>query len=472
MAKKRNQLLDLMDGAVEATGQKGRRCNITFKDFFGQYPPSANYIWGTHTHALANELQMASDAVERGECYYAVVSMHPRAGKSDLCSRRFPAYHLCRNPEHEVIFATYNAEQAEYIARDTRRCFERAGPRWGLKFAHDQNQIAAWGLEGHKGAMYAIGLDGGAAGKGANILIIDDYYKNRGAAESDTIRKSVWECFRADLMTRLAPAHAVIVVATRWHENDLVNSIFEEMKNEPTFPKFKLVNFPAENEDGSFLFPERFSREWYLARKASVGSYNWQSLYQGDPRPRTGHLLRADLVQYVDGFPADLTLYRGWDLASTEAERLGDDPDYTVGTAAGYDGKLLWYVDVVRGRWSAPSRDDRILNTALRDGPRVHQRFEVVAGYKDTYTRMRHLLSGKSVVRPVSVRGGGDKVARASVLEAVFESGNVRVVKAPWNEEWRKEHLSFPKGHDDQVDSGVIAIGDVVNTRGRMKLSS
>jgi len=168
--------------------------------------------------------------------------------------------------------------------------------------------------------------------------------------------------------------------------------------------------------------------------------------------------------------PEGLRWSRGWDLASSEAERIQENPDYTVGTKSAFDGKILYVADVVRGQWSAPSRDKRIYDTAIADGRGCTVKVEVVAGYKDTFTRMHALLGGKAIVRPV--RPQGDKVARASAFEPLFEAGMVHVLRAHWNQQWIDELTRFPRGiKDDQVDSLVVSAADVIDVRGRMGMS-
>ena len=392
--------------------------------------------------------------------------MPPRHGKSDQCSRTFPAYYLTRNPDHEVILATYAANLSEDLSHAARKRFEESGPEFGLKLSADRNQIGAWMIEGHRGGMFSIGLGGSITGRGAHCLVIDDYLKNRAEAESETIRDGIWDAFRSDLMTRLAPAHAVIIVATRWHEDDLVGRIEKEMAVEPKFPKFKRINFPAWDEREGWLFPERFPAEWYEARRATVGLYAWESLYQGNPQPRTGRMLRADLVNVIKAsdVPKNLRCARAWDLASTEKERVKDDPDYTVGALTAWDGDKLFILDLKRGQWSATQRDAIIQQTAAADGPAVHVWIETVAGYKDTFMRMRDLLRGRSIVRNSIPKG--DKVTRAAVLEPTYESGNVFIVEAPWNHDFLAEASAFPKGkHDDIVDAVTISAAGAKGTR-------
>lgn len=452
----------------------GKRPPFTqkFKEFFVENAPAQNYAWGRHTHAIVDALQEATESVERGQSCYIIISVPPRHGKSDICSRRFPNWLFLRNPEWEVILATYGADLSEELSSDARNNFAEVGPRHGLHFALDRNAKSNWGIEGHKAKMNAVGLGGAVTGKGANFLIIDDYCKNRREAESEEIRKTVWDSYRNDCFTRLAPVHAVIILATRWHEDDLIGKILIEMAKNKNYPQFKQLIFDAVNKDGSWLFPERFPPQWYAAMQLSLGTYAWNALFRCNPQPRFGSMLRADKVRIVKAseVPIGLRWRRGWDLASTEKERIKDDPDYTVGTHAAFDGTRIWVKDVVRGQWSAPQRDQRMLDTAVKDGPSVQVRVECVAGYKDTYVRVRKALMGKATVLPSRPRE--NKVARASLLEACFEAGYVCIVEGPWNEDWIKEFNKFPKGEkDDQVDSLGITIADDVDTLSRIKVS-
>lgn len=471
--------------AHEARRGPARAREVTFKDFFTDHPPARPYVWGRHTHAICAEIQEAVETIERGGTYYAIISVPPRHGKSDQASRRAGPWFLLRNPDCEVILATYAAEISEGFSREARRCFTEAAPAYGVRLSADLNQVGAWAIDGHKGAFYAVGLGGAITGRGASLMIVDDYCKGREEAESEIIRDRVWDSFRNDLMTRRAPAHAVIIVATRWHEDDLVGRILSQMEKDADFPKFRLVNFPAGSDDDGWLFPERFKPEWYRSTRAVLGTYGWESLYQGNPKPRGGGLLRADLVRVVpeDAWPFDLGTglprvkgqatvrwARGWDLASTAKERIKDSPDYTVGTNAGFDGRILWVRDVVRGQWTAPKRDSRIEDCARRDGPRVPVRIETVAGYKDTAENMKERLRG---IAKVTVKvPNTDKVTRASILEPLFEAGCVCVLDAPWNKEWIDELNAFPRvKHDDQVDSLVNTVADDLQPRRKASVS-
>jgi predicted phage terminase large subunit-like protein len=460
---------DPIAGALARAEEQAARARtgaakLPFREWLKEYPPAPNYLWGRHTEAVAAKLQEISDNLKAGRSSYVIITIPPRHGKSDLASRSFPAWGLLDSPEWEFILATYAADLSEGLSRVARQRFQECAPQYGLRLSDELNQAGAWSLAGHRGVLYAVGLGGAITGRGAHVLIVDDYCKGREEAESETIRDRVWEGFRSDLMTRLAPVHAVVIVATRWHEDDLVGRIRKEAAANPDFPRFEELHFAAQDEQtGAYLFPERFPEAWYRAQKAALGNYAWQSLFQGNPVARTGNLLRADQVRIEDAgarasAPAGLRRIWGWDLASTAAERLKADPDYTVGTLVGWDrgSETLYVLEVLRGQWEAPERDRRIVAAALRT-PGVPLRIEAVAGYKDTATRIKALLRGKAIVTAAQARG--EKVARWELLEPFFEAGRVCLVRAPWNDAWLSEIGAVPRAkHDDQADSLCIAV--------------
>ena len=159
--------------------------------------------WGYHTARIARALQKASDDLLAGKSTYLLVNVPPRHGKSELCSRRFPVWHLLRQPDHEVILATYGEALSHDLSRHARRCFSENATKHGMSLAKDRRQLGCWNIEAHRGGMVATGLNGSLTGRGADILIVDDYVKNRADAESDLRRDRTWDGFRSDLMSRL-----------------------------------------------------------------------------------------------------------------------------------------------------------------------------------------------------------------------------------------------------------------------------
>lgn len=462
----------VLEDALEELAIRCAREN--FASFFHLFAPRENYKYGRHTQDLLYILNSAyHDKLAKGKNIYLCVSIPPRHGKSDVISRRFPAWLMLQDPDLEIILSSYNFELASSFSFEVRQIVRDVlGPLYGLQISPGRSKIGSWRLFNSLGQLHAAGVGGTVNGRGAGVLIIDDYYKNRQEAESPAVRQTKWESFESDFMTRRAPTHAVILVANRWHEDDIVGRI--QRKNNPNddfydedFPVFENISFPAQDEEsGEWLFPELLNDEWYRSMRAMVGSYAWNSQFLQNPKPRKGNLLRADLVEVVDKMPEGLPWVRGWDIASSEKERTRDDPDYTVGTKACYHEGVIYVDDVIRGQWTVHKREAAMKQAAAKDGSGVTVKVEVVAGYKDAYERMRKILSGKSIVRKY-IPNGGDKVVRAQIMEPAFEIGAVKIKSAQWTDNWKNEFLSFPSGaHDDQVDSLGIAISEQIQTAG------
>jgi predicted phage terminase large subunit-like protein len=445
-----------------------RRARRSFSSFFRLFPPARPYLFGRHTEIILREIDRAHERMQRGLCTYLVISVPFRHGKSDIVSRSFPSWYLCRNPDHEVMLVSYGADLAQQMSDDAREKFALVAPRLaGLKINPKKNRADLWRVDGHRGRVSAFGLDGSATGKGAHALLIDDWIKNREAAESDTYRDKMWDGFGTNFMTRLAPVHMVVALANRWHVDDPTGRILQrndpndKKHYDPDFPKFRHVKIPAIGEDGTPLFAERMGNQWYKTMRATLGPRFYSAMFQQEPIAAGGNRFKTDRVRIIDRsqLPAGLRFNRGWDLASSAKERNKPDPDYTWGTKSAFDSETLWIDDAKWGQWEAPERNRVIRSTVQSDGPGVECRIEVVAGYKDTYTSFARELEGVAKVSKVGTEGG-DKTARAACLEPLFDAGKVVLVRGPWNDAWLKHFSEFPGGkHDDGVDSLVTASG-------------
>lgn len=443
-----------------------RQAKADFATFFKLWPPRRNYLFGRHTQRLLRELQKTTEMVEQGQSRYLIVNIPPRHGKSDITSRRWPVWHELRNPDHEFMINSYNYSLASTMSYDCRDLMRVVGPAYGVSLNTDRSALNSWKLN-QGGAVHASGIGGTITGLGADVMAIDDYYKNREEAESEVIRAKVQEAFESDMMTRLAPVHGVAIVANRWHDSDLVQWILNKnnpahQEFDPDFPVFEVVRFPAWDESDGWLFEERFSDQYYRSIKSLVSQYAWNAQYQQDPVPRQGNLFRVDkinVVEKVDDFP-DVTYCRFWDLASTVKERAKDDPDYTCGALVGIERtgergmvNKVWIKDMIFVQKEAPERDRIIQETAYADGAEVRIGVESVAGYKDTWATLRSVLSGIRSVYKIPV--SGDKLVNAQPLEAPMEKGNVHILRAKWNDLLLQQLAPFPNpgSHDDAVDA-------------------
>ncbi|KKN10479.1 hypothetical protein LCGC14_1036280 [marine sediment metagenome] len=448
------------------------RARDNFEAYFRLFPPGAEYKYGRHTEAIIRRMDRATKDLEAGRSTYLVICVPPQHGKSDIVERRWPVWHLCRNPGQAGMIIGYNHEIATDMNYDARKAFETVSPLFGLAVADDRSAVSRWRIkeaEGEtlKGILFAAGLGGTITGRGASIIVIGDYCKGRDDAESRRMRERRYHSFMTDIWTRKAPVHVVLICATRWHVDDLAGRIIKRHKDDPDFPEFEVMKFPAQADGGGWLFPERYSDEFYRGLKA-MGPYAWAALAQQDPRLREGKLLKTDKVQFVD--PAefdrvtkDVRFARGWDLASTRAETTSDDPDYTVGTRAGYkDGKA--YIDgEIRGRWEAVERDGIIASAAradLGEGDSMVY-METVGAYKDSFKYVTKILNGIISVTPCYP--SKSKYARNSIMAGTFESGNVVARRGEWNGPWAEEVGGFPDGdHDDRADSLSLVLTTLI----------
>lgn len=423
---------------------------------------------GRHTRAITDRLDRAMSDFAAGKSSYLMITVPPRHGKSEIVSRNFPAFFFGHFPDAEIILSSYNqdlANQMSRAARSTMRSsqFQQVFFREKISISPESASVSTWQIARHAGKFQAIGIGGGSTGKGAHLLIVDDYLRGRADAESETIRNKQWDDFAGNLITRLAPVHIVVILATPWHSDDIIGRIKNRMNPQhrdfdPDFPRFEQMKFSARNPDGSFLFPERFSEAWYKTQFSVLGSYQAAALLLCEPVPRGGAMLKTDRVKIIEPtqMPQNIVYCRFWDLASTEKERAKDDPDFSAGALVGAQFiQGVWHIFIKDVRFiqaEAPARNRLIIDTARADSSAVPVGVESVAGYKDTFTTIRDLLRGEVVVRKISV--SRDKIVRASEMESVFEAGNVHICRGWWNDETLRQLAQFPAGaHDDIVDA-------------------
>lgn len=423
---------------------------------------------GRHTRAIAAALDLAVERFISGASTFLDIAVPFRHGKSDLVSRAFPAYFLgrCAELQPDVIQSGYGADLVEGFSRDVKRII--GGDRYrvlfpGIQLARGSNNVGSWSVAGSTGKVTVAGLGGAITGKGGHLIVVDDYCKSRAEALSEAYRRRTWDSFRADLLTRRAPASIVIVCATPWHVQDLRGMIRSEMAENPDFPRFDRLQFPARDPGGEYLFPERFAPEWYRQQYAMLGRLA-AGLLDCAPTLEGGNRFQVEVGRNViihdsiDDFPK--TRYvRAWDLASSSKQRDKDDPDSTVGelgTVTTNNGvSALWIKDAAYIQAEAPRRDALIQSTARKDGAGVAQLVEAFGGYKDAFTTLQAVLRGVSVVHPSHLPG--DKSAKLAPLEPIFDAGNVHLLKAPWNDLFLRQFQEFPDGaHDDWCDPAAI----------------
>ena len=432
---------------------------------FGGLKPTGDWCAIRRIYNRQGQHHVSCIQVDGGE-YLVGYSMVP-THNSEIISRKLPAHFLGLFPDAKILMTGHTSVLTAGFSKESRNLVESQKYRelFPATQLHPLDRSAAhWKIWNRHGEVFATGLGGSMAGQGYSLGIVDDYCKNREQAESISQRQKLWDSFTNDFLTRRAPKSITIITATPWHVDDIIGRVKKAMKEDPHFPKFEFLSIPAFSddygEDGT-LFPERFNLQWYEEQRAALGEYGTASLLQCNPTAKGGNLIKTEFVKKVplEKFP-DMPYARIWDLAHTEKQRTGQDPDYTSGTLMGMRRKPgaprqweIWIKDVKRFRHDAPTRDNRILNITAADGPYVKVGIEASLDSKDSFTTLQKLLMGQRIVQ--SIRGKGDKVVRVTPLEAIFEGGDVYVPEGvSWYHDWIDELSAFPSGaHDDMVDN-------------------
>jgi predicted phage terminase large subunit-like protein len=213
-----------------------------------------------------------------------IIQMPPRHGKSELCSKYFPAWYLGTFPERNVILTSATDDLAMDFSVSARDLLSEHGHLFRVALRHDRASAQRWGTT-VGGGLRAAGVGGAIMGRGADLLIIDDYFRNIEEALSETIRRKMYQWYLTTSRTRLSPTGAQVIIATRWHYNDLIGEVLKTA--EKTGEKWRTVCFPAINDDGAALWPEQWPLS--LLNETKAGYYDsgypwmWEALYQQIP---------------------------------------------------------------------------------------------------------------------------------------------------------------------------------------------
>lgn len=436
-----------------------------------------NYIVSGVHRAIAEKLE----AVERGEIRRLMIFMPPRGGKSELVSRRFPAWYLGRNPRNDFISASYGADLAVEFGRDVRNIvastpYQRIFPN--VTLAEDSKAKDVWHT--NSGGNYmAAGVGGGLTGHGGHILNIDDPVKDRAQAESQTYRDSVWDWFRAVAYTRLQDIAkaAIILTLTRWHEDDLAGRLLNA-EAQGTGDVWEKVTFPAITPEGESFYPEQFPVDELKRIRGVIGEYDWASLYEQRPRPIAGSFFtEASLL--VDGQPvADPERYDTVFAVLDTAFKTGKQNDGVGVTYFAFS--KIFEPNVVLLDWDLRQIEGAMLETWL---PTIFQQLEefskalkcrhgsIGAWIEDKASGIVLLQQAEKhqnwPVHPIDSKlTAMGKSERALNISGYVHAGRVKMTKRAYErvvtyKQQTKNHqlaqiLSFRPGTKDQIDDDLL----------------
>jgi predicted phage terminase large subunit-like protein len=430
--------------------------------------------WAVHvlassgqTPAAHHRLLLAGlDDVTQGRSDRLMVLMPPGSAKSTYASMIFPAWWFARHPASSVIAASHTVGLAEHFSRQVRGLITEHSHHLGMKLLADNRSARRWRLSSG-GQYFATGMHGPTAGRRADLIVIDDPVKSQAEADSAAARNAAWNWYRFDLITRLTPGGRIVLIMTRWHEDDLGGRLIAQ--NEPAWrilrlPALAELNDPLQRLPGAPLWPEREDADALMRKRDAIGERAWSALFQQTPRPREGSLFKVDRIAVLEAAPDLLSSrsVRAWDLAATSKDD-GNDPDWTVGLKLHREeGGRFVVMDVVRLRGSAWDVEQLLVDTAKRDGPSVVVALPQDPGSAGKVVASTYLalLAGFQVIISPET---GSKVTRATPVAAQLEGGNLAIVRGDWNLAFTEELRDFPLGRkDDQVDALSRAFGRLV----------
>lgn len=444
--------------------QLQRRSEPTAEDYaYSRLISYAAYQWAGYRDAPHHRLIARHlEAVERGEITRLMITMPPRHGKSMLASEFFPAWYLGRNPDHYVAMATYAQDLADDFGRKVKNQIgdETFGAIFpGVSLADDSKSTKRFHIEGaeggyehgtrQRGAFYAVGVGGPLTGRGAHLLLIDDPVKNREDADSEIIRKKTKDWYTSTAYTRLMPGGRVIVIQTRWHEDDLAGWLIAEHKHEG----WVTLNLPAINDAGEALWPEQYDLASLERIKRALPARDWSALYQQSPTPDTGDYFKDEWLRPFEKAPPRETMriYGGSDYAVT-----ADGGDYTVHAVVGIDPDgRMYLLDLWRRQAASDVWVEAFCDLVAKWKPIgwAEEQGQIKSGVGPFLER--RMRERRTYVAREQFPTRGDKAVRAQSIRGRMALEGLYVPKgATWYPDFRSELLSFPAGkHDDQVDA-------------------
>jgi predicted phage terminase large subunit-like protein len=480
-------LLDDLGGVISNDIPSSPAAQATELDF--------GYVDRDHLRYLSDRLAQAVADVQAGHSRRIVVSMPPRSGKSQLASVYLPVWLLRINPRWKIGLISHEPTLATGWGRQIRQVVEQHGSELGLAIAPDAGAVSEWQTTDRGGVTSRSAPGQSITGRGFNIMLLDDVVKDYATAHSESSRKALWEWWLANAETRLEPPSLVVVIGTRWHEDDFIGRLLShDYDGDPA--DWEVISFPAIAEEADVLgrapgdplltplirneTPADALIRWAGIKRA-VGSYAWASLFQQRPAPEAGAIFNVGWWRYwtsdidkvtEDGkvvyLDPDNAVGARWLDSWDCAFKATDDSDYVVGQRWMKHGGNRYLIAQKRGRWSFTStlREMKDWTGLGQYGKHVHQRLiEDKANGPAIIDTLHDEIPGLKPINPKT-----SKEARARSITPEVESGNVYLPlpsEAEWVMDLLAELRSFPSGaNDDQVDALTQALTELRESGG------
>ena len=435
-----------------------------------------NYKPNWHHLLIADYLEKA----ERGEIKRLIIQMPPRSGKSQLASINFPAWYLGRNPDKEIITASYSADLAIDFGQKTRdlvrdKTYQAIFPELELK---DDSQAKNKWLTKQGGSYISTGVGGSLTGRGANCLLLDDVVKNREEANSEMIRKKIWDWFLSTAFTRLSPNGVIVLIMTRWHLDDLAGRIQEtDVDNQWTVLSLPAIAETDENyiikgkeykrKEGDALWEDRYSLEEVLKIKKQVGVYDWNSLFQQNPIHSDTQEFKREWFRYFtdeDILLLDLDVYALVDLAISEGKEADNTSIQVIGKNR--SKPEIYKLEDSTGRLDPAQVIEYLFHLKEKYKFKFRKAGIESVGYQKSlmYFINEEQRRRQTYFDVVELKAVSSKESRIRGLIPMYKNGII--YHRNTDTDYENELLTFPFGkHDDRIDAMAYLQQVLENTK-------
>lgn len=443
--------------------RKGRQGFADFCRYVAPEEPPAKH------HELICDI---ADKIVKGTCKRAMFLMPPGSAKSTYATVRFPSFYLGRLKKKGVICASYNDTLATQFGRKTRNLIKQSETQTlfpGLALKADSQSKGEW--ETSDGGFYfSVGIGGGVTGRRGDLGIIDDPIRGAKDADSQLIRDNCWNWYISDFRTRLKPGASIVIIQTRWHEDDLAGRILPEGWNGESGTitsrdgeDWEVVCLPAQAKDndilgrkpGEWLWEEYFEKDFWPQTKKVVtrdGKYmrDWNALYMQIPSDEEGSFFKREWFnRYELGKAPQTNNYQSTDFATKEGEGdftelgiIGVDKDHQLWI------KDWWYGQTTTDVWIEEQLTQYDKHNCYAAFGETGQIRRAVEPFQLMRSRQRKIYP-----RLEWITRSGDKAAMARAFQGMAAAGNVHIPYCDWGDRLIDQLCKFPMGkYDDAVD--------------------
>ena len=430
-----------------------------------------HYKIGPHHRILANRLEKAA----KGELDRLATAIAPRFGKSLLLSLYFPAWFMGNFPEQKLIISSHTADLAVDFGRKVRNLIDSAEYKQvfpGVSLSADSKSAGRW-TTNEGGEFFAVGVGGAVAGRGADLLIVDDPFSEQDVlAGNYEVFDKVYEWYAYGARTRLMPGGRVVVLHTRWAKNDLIGRLVDESARNKDSDQWEYIEFPAivneHTDDEQSLWPEQWTLDSLKRTRASMPLFQWQAQYQQNPTAQQGAIIKKEwwnIWEAEDPPPCEYLI-----MALDAAQEVTKRSDYTAMTTWGVfyrddedTGEKIANVillNAINKRIEFPELKDLALREYKSWEPDcfIIEKKSNGAALVQELRRMGIPLQDYTPSRGTP-NSPNTKLARLHSIADIFRSGLVWAPRHRWAEEVIEQCNDFPAGgHDDLCDTVSMAM--------------